>query len=572
MEKRWIPPPPVDLTLADRLAAELETSALVARLLMARGISDAVQARIFLEPSLDDLHDPFLMAGMPQAVARLQQAVASGKPIMIYGDYDVDGITGSALLYRALSEFTPNVSCFLPNRARDGYGLAASGIDEAARRGAGLLITVDCGITAHHEVEYAQASGIDCIITDHHETKESLPPAVAVLDPKRADCPYPYKELAGVGVAYKLLQAFFQASSLPDSRLREHLDLVALGTVADIVPLTGENRILARFGLERLRSSLKPGLVALLEASGLAGRSLESSHIVFILGPRLNAAGRMGDADASLLLLTTEDREQAAAVARRLEEENRRRKEVDDRILAEAMDMVDSGVDLDRERVIVLASDSWHQGVIGIVASRLVERYYRPTVLISLDGNLGKGSARSIPAFHLHQALKDCSGHLVGFGGHKYAAGLVIESGSIGPFREQINRLAGETLTGEDLMPAQLLDAEVDLESLDAETARSFAAFSPFGPGNRHPVLASRQLKVVGSPYRVGNNHLKFKVKSPAGGRRVFDSIGFSLGDMLEELDDSPRHGGVDLAYVLEENEWQGRRRLQLRIKDIKVR
>lgn len=572
MEKRWIPPPPVDNQQADRLAAELEISPLVARLLLARGLGDTAQARAFLSPSLSNLHDPFSMAGMDRAVKRLQEAVASGQPIMIYGDYDVDGITGSALLYRSLSEFTPNVSCFLPNRARDGYGLADSGIDEAVRRRASLLITVDCGITAHRQVEYAKGLGIDCIITDHHETRESLPQAVAVLDPKREDCPYPYKELAGVGVAYKLLQAFFQASNLPDSRLQEHLDLVALGTIADIVPLTGENRILARFGLERLRSSLKPGLVALLEASGLAGRALESSHIVFILGPRLNAAGRMGDADVSLLLLTTEDQGQAAAVARRLEEENRKRKEVDDRILGEAMDMVSRLVDLDRERVIVLASDSWHQGVIGIVASRLVEKYFRPTILISLDGNLGKGSARSIPAFHLHQALKDCSGHLIGFGGHKYAAGLVIESESIGPFREQINHLAGQILTSDDLVPSQPLDAEVDLECLDFDTARSFAAFAPFGPGNRHPVLASRQLKVVGSPYRVGNNHLKFKVKSSPSGRRVFDSIGFSFGDMVEELDGSPHNSEVDLAYVLEENEWQGRRRLQLRIKDIKVR
>jgi len=567
MDKRWIPPPSVDAALANRMAAELEISPLVARLLLARGVSDSCQGRAFLSPSLQDLHDPFLMAGMDSAVKRLQEAVREGRPMVIYGDYDVDGITGSALLYRVLSEIAPGVSCFLPNRARDGYGLAQAGIDEAARRGAGLLISVDCGITAHQEVEYARSLGIDCIITDHHETKDSLPLAAAVLDPKRPDCPYPYKELAGVGVAYKLLQAFCRANALPESRLEEHLDLVALGTIADIVPLTGENRILARFGLERLQRSLKPGLVALLEASGIAGRTLESSHIVFILGPRLNAAGRMGDADASLSLLTTEDRDHAAGVARQLEEENRRRKEVDDRILADAMSMVEGGIDLSQERVIVLASDSWHQGVIGIVASRLVERYFRPTVLISLDGGVGKGSARSIPAFHLHQALKDCSRHLVGFGGHKYAAGLVIESQNIEPFRREINQLASRNLTDDDLVPAQPLDAEVDLETLDSGTARSFAAFAPFGPGNRHPVLASRQLKVVGSPYRVGNNHLKLKVKQK---QRVFDSIGFSLGDMLDEIDDS--RSSVDMAYVLEENEWQGRRRLQLRIKDIKVR
>ncbi len=570
MEKRWISPPKVDLDLAHRIAADLEISPLVSSLLLGRGLADAQQIRQFLSPSLSELLDPFLMADMPRAVDLLQAAVNSGEHIMVYGDYDVDGITGSALLYRVLSEFNPNISCFLPNRARDGYGLARSGIEEAARRRARLLITVDCGITAHSEVEDAKNFDIQCLITDHHETKDSLPQAAAVLDPKRPDCPYPFKELSGVGVAYKLLQAFYLANHLPMERLEEHLDLVALGTIADIVPLTGENRILAKFGLERMRCSLKPGLGALLEASGLRGRPLESSHIVFILGPRLNAAGRMGQADDSLHLLTTEDRDKAEAIAQSLEEENRRRKEVDDRILGEAMAMVEDQLDLNQERAIVLSSPSWHQGVIGIVASRLVERYFRPTVLISVDGPLGKGSARSIPAFHLHQALRECSQHLVGFGGHKYAAGLVIESDKIDIFRQHLNRVAWETLTDDDLVPAQPLDAEVDLDILNQQIAGDFALFAPFGPGNRHPVLASRQVRIVGTPYRVGHNHLKIKVKSSAHSRRVFDSIGFSLGHLLEELEDG--RSAVDLAYVLEENQWQGMRRLQLRIKDIKVR
>jgi len=570
MEKRWIFPEEVDFNLISELSRAADVSPLVAKLLISRGLVSADQVKRFLSPSLEDLGDPFAMADMVTAVDRLQEAVSSGRHLMIYGDYDVDGITGSALLYRILSEFTPHISCYLPNRAREGYGISTAGIDEARRRGTELIVSVDCGITAHSEVSYAKELGIECIITDHHETRDGLPPAAAVLNPKRPDCPYPYKELSGVGVAYKLLQAFFIRNSLPLSQLEEHLDLVALGTIADIVPLTGENRILAKFGLERLRLSTKPGLQALLEVSGLQGRPLESSHIVFILGPRLNAAGRMGDAHSSLTLLTTEDPRRAQEIAVQLEAENRRRKEVDDRILSQAVELVGEKVDLNEERVIVLASEEWHQGVIGIVASRLVERFYRPAILISLDGGLGKGSARSIPAFHLHQALRDCSHLLVGYGGHKYAAGLVIEAGCIPDFRCHINRLAREKMTNEDLVPSQSLDAEVELDVLDFPLAQSFSAFAPFGPGNRHPVLASRNLKVVGSPYRVGNNHLKFRVKSQSGGRRLYESIGFSLGDMLEEIDDPA--ASLDLAYVLEENEWQGRKKLQLRIKDIKVR
>lgn len=570
MEKRWISPEPVDFNLISELSRSANISPLVARILISRGLVSADQVRRFLSPSLEDLGDPFVMADMESAVACLQAAVASGRRLLIYGDYDVDGITGAALLFRAISEFTPHVSCYLPNRAREGYGISTVGIDEARRRGAELIISVDCGITAQAEVAYAKSLGIECIITDHHETRDGLPPAAAVLNPKRPDCTYPYKELSGVGVAYKLLQAFFLRNSLPLSKLEEHLDLVALGTVADIVPLTGENRILAKFGLERLRQSTKPGLQALLEVSGLQGRPLESSHIVFILGPRLNAAGRMGDAHSSLALLTTEDPQRAQEIAIQLEAENRRRKEVDDLILSQAVELVGKEVDLNDERVIVLASEEWHQGVIGIVASRLVERFYRPAILISLDGGVGKGSARSIPAFHLHQALRNCSHLLVGYGGHKYAAGLVIDSGCIPDFRSEINRLARETLTYEDLVPSQSLDAEVELDTLDFTLAQSFSAFAPFGPGNRHPVLASRDLKVVGSPYRVGNNHLKFKVRSQSGPHRIYESIGFSLGEMLEEIDDPA--ASLDLAYVLEENEWQGRKKLQLRIKDIKVR
>ena len=566
MEKRWIFPAAADAGLVNSLAAEIGVSQLVARLLLTRGVALPADARRFLSPSLADLHDPYLLPDMDRAVDRLESALRRGQRIMVYGDYDVDGITATALLIRGLARAGADAEWYLPNRSREGYGISAAGVDEAARRGVGLIVSVDCGITAHAEIAYAAGRGIDCIVTDHHETKDSLPPAAAVVDPKRTDSAYPYQELAGVGVAYKMLQALYRRRDIPQPELERELDLVALGTIADIVPLTGENRILAKFGLEVLRASAKPGVRALLEVTGLLGRTLDSGHIVFILAPRINAAGRMGDAGTALRLLLTGDPAEAAEIARALDGENKRRKEVDDQILEQASALVADTVDLERDKVIVLSSNTWHQGVIGIVASRLVEQFYRPTVMIAVDGDRGRGSARSIANFHLHEALKECQDLLLGFGGHKFAAGLTIDAGSIPAFRDKLNQVAGRTLSAEDFVPCQPLDAEVDLDALDAGTAREFARFAPFGPGNRHPVLAALRSRVVGTPYIVGRNHLKFKVKHR---QRIFDTIGFSLGGLLPDIEDQDAR--VDLAFVLEENEWQGRRKLQLRAKDIRV-
>ncbi len=567
MERKWIFPPGGDEQVVKELAISMEVTPLVARLLLARGVKNAQEARLFLDPRMSDCHDPFTMKDMDITVIRLEKALREKERIMIYGDYDVDGITGTALLWRSLSYLGGEVSCYLPNRAREGYGISPGGIEEAQKRGVRLLVSVDCGITAHQEVELARSLGIDCIITDHHEPKDSLPQAAAVLDPKRQDCGYQFKELAGVGVAYKMLQGLYRHLGLDEAQLQENLDLVALGTLADIVPLNGENRVLAKYGLEKIRSSAKPGIRALLEVTGLTGKPLDSGQIVFMLAPRINAVGRIGEADTALRLLITENQDEAFAIAKTLDQENRKRKEIDDQILTDAVGMVKQRVDLDQEMVIVLESEAWHQGVIGIVASRLVEQFYRPTILIAVDGDKGKGSARSIAAFHLHEALKGCQEHLLGFGGHKYAAGMSIEAAKIPEFRRKVNQIARQTLTSEDLIPSQVLDALVDLDEVDFDTARSFAKFAPFGPGNRHPVLACQQLRVVGSPYIVGKNHLKFKVKQK---HRVFDTIGFSFGESLEEIEDPD--ASLDMAFVLEENEWQGQKKLQLRLKDIKVR
>ncbi|MEW6686898.1 MAG: single-stranded-DNA-specific exonuclease RecJ [Candidatus Edwardsbacteria bacterium] len=566
MERKWILPKEFALDLIDGWAKVLQTHPLIVHILMNRGFENLLEAKNFLCPKLENLCEPFLMNDMEKACQRMAKAISEHQKIMIYGDYDVDGITATALLYRVLKKLGGEVICYLPERSKEGYGLSERGIEEAKRTEVKLLISVDCGITANSEIEMANQLGIDCIITDHHEPKEELPKAIAILAPKTKGSAYPYEDLAGVGVAYKLACALVRFLGLETKWLESYLDLVALGTIADIVPLTGENRIFAKVGLERISNSDNPGIRALIEVSGLSTKNIESGHVIFILAPRINAVGRMGPATPGLRLLLTEDEEEIKELAKFLDTENRRRKELDDQIFSEALKMVEDNVDLKNERVIVLASEEWHQGVIGIVASRLVEQYYRPTVLIALEEERGKGSARSIARFHLHQALKECQEHLLTFGGHKYAAGLTIEKSQIRNFRTKLNEIAKQKLSSEDLIPEQLIDAEIELEKLDFEISKALRLFAPFGSGNRHPVLLARNLEVLGTPYIVGNNHLKFKVKK---GKKTLDTIGFRLGELLDELEAGERY--LDLAFVLEENEWQGLKKLQLRVKDMKV-
>jgi single-stranded-DNA-specific exonuclease len=566
MELKWVVQPEPDHKIVNRLSHELGVPEIACRILAARSIIDPEIARSFLNPNLNDLFDPFRMSQMDIAVERVIQALKANERMMIYGDYDVDGITGTALMFLILNRLGANVSYYLPNRLVEGYGISEDGLQEAEKRQINLLVSVDCGITAVEEVEAASRKGIDCIITDHHEPGDRIPIANAIVNAKLDGPSNPGFELSAVGVAYKFAQALYRKLGQDETELEQHLDLVALGTAADIVPMIGENRILTKFGLQQIARTTKPGLKALIFIAGLMGHRIGTGQVVFILAPRINAIGRLGDAQQAIKLLTTKDEIMAHSIARVLNAENKRRKDIDEQTMAEALEQIEHNVDMSRDRAIVLASQGWHQGVIGIVASRLVERFHRPTVMIAIDGGEGKGSARSIPGFHLYEALKECESDLIRYGGHKYAAGLSILPERIESFRQQLNLVSARMLTDEDLIPKLEIDSELDIERINDDLVLLLEQFSPFGPQNMRPVFVSYGVEVVGTPHVVGNNHLRFRVRK-AG--RVFDCIGFNLGEFLKNL--SYRPVLLDIAYVLEHNYWNGSNRIQLRLKAVRM-
>ncbi len=566
MNMRWQLAAEPDPQRIKTFSRELNISPIIARLLLNRGIENLQAGQIFLNPRLEFLHDPFLFKEMEPAVERIVKALKGKEPIMIFGDYDVDGITATSLLYLVLTRLGANVSYYIPNRVSEGYGLSAGGIQEAADRKVSLIISVDCGITANEEIDLACSLGIDTIVTDHHEVQEQVPRAVAVLDPKNPLDNYPDTTLAGVGVAFKLAQGLYARLGLDDSELENHLDLVALGTAADIVPLVGENRILTRFGLEQITKTDKVGLRSLVEITGLMGEEIQTGHVVFILAPRINAVGRLGDAERAITLLATNQPDRARRIAGFLNDENRRRQGIDEIILREALDLVERTIDLEHDRAICLASDTWHPGVIGIVASRVVEKYYRPTVLIALEGDEGKGSGRSISGFNLYQALEDCQEHLIRFGGHKYAAGLTIDASRVAVFRQCLNKIATERLHPEQMIPSLKIDIPVALEDIGEPLLANLSELAPFGPKNMRPVMMASNLEVVGYPRVVGRNHLKFKIRQKD---RSLDVIAFNQGNRLADL--QVGKPTLSLAFVLEENRWQGRSSLQLRAKDMKI-
>jgi len=566
----WQVAPDPDAGVLRDLRDKLGLPPIVLRLLHNRGLTDAEQVARFLNPQLKDLADPFTMLNMEAATERVLQALRSRERIMVYGDYDVDGITAVSLLFLVLNQLGGDVVYYIPNRLEAGYGVNREGILEAQDKGVKLMVSVDCGITAVDEVEFARSLGIDFIITDHHEPGERIPNATAILNPKQPGDNYPGSELSGVGVAYKLAQALYARIEQPTAALEEHLDLVALGTAADIVPLVGENRIFAYYGMKQIGLTRKPGLQSLSHIAGLmeahTDRDITPGQVIFGLAPRLNAAGRLGDPMRAVQLLTTRDERQARRIAKELDGENRRRKEYDEQTLKEALEKVEQEVDLEKDRVIVLDSDRWHQGVIGIVASRLVEAYHLPTVMISVENNEGKGSARSIPNFHLTEALRQCSSHLLRFGGHKYAAGLSIAADRIPGFRDAFKETAREMLVPNDLVRKLEVDAVVDLRTIDDEFLNHIERFAPFGPQNLRPVFVSRGLKPAGRAQQVGpgKNHLRMRVRQ---GDTVLDAIGFGFGDEAGKVNKPDT--SFDLAYVPEYNHWQGRSKIQLRVRDI---
>ncbi len=556
-----------DPKLVSIIKKQFNTSDIVASVMVLRGIHSLEDSRPFFNPDPSQFHDPLLMKDMEKAVNRIIKNIHEKKPILVFGDYDVDGTTGASVLYLGLKSLGAIVETYIPHRETEGYGLSERGIDYAKSLESDLLITCDCGINAFAQVEFANAQEIDVIITDHHVPDKTLPEAFAVLNPKRKNCPYPFKGLCGCGVAFKLLAALSEQLESDFSTLMDLLDLVALATAADMVPIVEENRTMVHFGLSSLATTAKPGLRQLMDKSGLLDRELNVGRLVFGLAPKINAAGRMGDANRTVELLTTENETKAKQLASILIKENKLRQDIQQAVVDEALLMANAQVDFERENAIVLASREWHPGVVGIVASRLKDEFSRPAVLISIDENgLGKGSARSIKHFDLYEALSKTSGPLEGFGGHPMAAGLTVREENIDDFRRAFIREANHTLSKDDLIPSLTFDGEMSLGDIDARFMRFLEKLSPYGPGNMRPKFVSRQVEIVGNPKLMGRgDHIRFLARQDG---RTYTAVGFNLAHFYEDL--IIGHP-VDLAYVVETNEWQGENNIQLNIRDIKI-
>jgi single-stranded-DNA-specific exonuclease len=567
MKRRWeiYPPNP---TLQETFSKELEISPITAQVLANRGINQIDQANQFLHPSLSHLYSPFLMKHMEKAVDRIIQALWRKEQVLIYGDYDVDGITSTAVLILFFQALQFPCRYYIPHRIKEGYGLHLDAIVKFAQQGVKLIITADCGISHMDEVKRAQEMGVDVIITDHHEVPDEIPPAYAVLNPKQSDCSFPFKSLAGVGVVFNLIIALraklrergeWKDREVPN--LRRYLDLVAMGTVADLAPIQGENRIFVRFGLEELTKGSRLSTRVLKEACGLKEGIVTSGNIGFQLAPRLNAAGRLGEAQKAIELLVTQELRKADKLARELSQENSRRQRIEEDILKEIMDRIKGDDRLLQGRSLVFTSQSWHPGVIGIVASRLVEHYYRPTILISLDGDRGKGSGRSIEGFDLYEGIKRCSPILLSFGGHRFAVGLTIESDKIEAFKNRFEELVSQGCKPSDFIPRIRIDSEVPLPTIEREFIEELSLLAPFGVSNPKPIFCSGELRVKDSRI-VGENNLKLRVEQNV----TYDAIGFHMGH-LHPLE-SKR---VRIAFVPQINEWQGVRNIQLELRDILI-
>src|SRR6266550_4971363 len=559
-----------DHARAAQLAATLGVSPIVAHLLIARGHQSQDSARAFLTPSLDQLHDPFLMRGMSDAVMRLLHAINNHEPILIYGDYDVDGTTGTAVLLRALRMLGGTAGYHVPHRFTEGYGIRQDALEKAAGEGYKLVVSVDCGITAHEPLHWARAYGLDIIVTDHHlpDKEEGAPPALAVLNPNQHGCEYPDKNLAGVGVAYKLIHALFRERGR-EAQAPGFLKMVAIGTVADVAKLLGENRAIVALGLCDLPRAVNPGLRALIEIAGCGENGEMTAYdLGFRIGPRINAAGRMDAARAVIELFEAKEKAEARRLAEHLDTRNSERKEAQREIFNRAVEEFESGAERESQtHAAVIAGDGWHRGVIGLAASKIAERLNRPCVVISLDGDVGHGSARSIEAYHLFDGLTACRDLLEKFGGHSHAAGLSIRRGQIPEFRRRLNEHAASCLTEQDLVPALNIDAEVQPREVSFQLSQELGALEPFGAGNPRPVFATRGFRVMSEPQIIKEQHLKLRVAGPDN--RPIEAIWWRG---VEETEHVPRaNQRIDLAYELEVNRWNGEIKLQLNVRDMKI-
>ncbi len=568
MAKRWRLKPAADpITVGalthDRCAPSMAT------LLAQRGIGTPEEARAFYHPDLSHLHDPFLMKDMDVAVERIEQAVQGGESVMVFGDYDVDGTTAVTLVYSVLEKCVKKAIHYIPDRNAEGYGVSTKGIDTAAEKGVKLIIALDCGIKAVDKVAYAKEKGIDFIICDHHLPGEKLPEAVAVLDPKRSDCAYPYKELSGCGIGFKLMQAFAQRNDIPLADVQQTLDLVAVSIGCDIVPLTGENRTLAYFGLQYLNGKVKrPGIQALLNMSNTT-KPLTIGDLVFVLGPRINAAGRIEHGQQAVELLLAKDDKEAANIAKRVDGNNAARQELDRGATDEALAMFGTEAYLRDAWSTVVYNPEWHKGVIGIVASRLIESHYRPTIVLTGSNGKVSGSARSIRGFNVHDAIEACSHLLEQFGGHMYAAGLTMKPENVEAFREAFEKVVRETMPAHLRVPEEEVDLEIGLEDIDKPFIRGIEGMEPFGPQNMKPVfltrgISAREARTIGA----NNDHLKFSVAVPGHPDVQLNAIAFRQGNQLDLVNSGHP---FSMLYTIEQNHWNGNVSLQLNVKDIKA-
>jgi len=556
----------VDSAAVAKLAAELNVPAAAASILVGRELTTFDQCKAYFRPNADGgFLDPFLFADMEKAAARIMAAIASGEKILVYGDYDVDGVTATTLLMRVLGRLDANCAYYLPNRLTEGYGISETGIRHASEIGAALIISVDCGVTACDEARLAASLGMDIIITDHHEPKDDLPAAFALIDPKLRDCGYPDKALAGVGIALKLCQALAKAANRGSGLWSDLIELAALGTAADIVPMTGENRVITALGFARIPDTGIVGLRALVSAQGLAGKPLSTGQAVFQLAPCINAVGRLGDPRRGAELLLTADAALADLYARELKEANTERRALDSLAAEEAFGWVEERCTPENDYGLVVASPNWHVGVIGIVASKVVERYNRPAILISIgEDGTAKGSGRSVSKLHLLETLDECADILDGYGGHAAAAGLSLSAGKIDAFRTRFNEAVKSKLSEKDLAPQVTADAEVPIDGLTPKLLRIIKQMEPFGPGNMRPVLLTKGLKHKYPPKTVGQKHLKMSLTD---GKTIMDAIAFGMGERLPEVSAAK---SIDVAFALEENEWNGKVSLQMNVKGIR--
>lgn len=556
-----------DPKLVNRLKKEFKSSEIIARVLANRGIKSVTGSKEFFNPKLNQLYNPYKMQDMDIATDRIITNIRSKNPILIYGDYDVDGTTGASMLYLALTELGAKVIPYIPNREKEGYGLSKVGIDKAKELGINLIVTCDCGINAFKPIKYADSLKIDVIITDHHIPDENLPDAYAILNPRRTDCDYPFKDLCGGGVGFKLTCALSEKMDQPEDLMHKYLDLVTLGTCADMVTIKDENRIIVKHGLKLLSNGSKPGITALLKLVGLENKSISVGQLVFGVAPKINAAGRLGDANRSVELLTTTDKQRAKSLANELMRENHKRQIIQQEVVDAAFNMIHANIDLNNERAIVLAGKEWHPGVIGIVASKVKEEFHRPTVIISYDKNgVGKGSARSISGLDLYNALAASSKYLVDFGGHAMAAGLTVKEKSFDKFKKEFTKYVNNTINDEQLIPSIKLEGILKLKDIDSRFIDFLDKLAPYGPGNMRPSFASKRVEIVDNPRVVGNgDHIVFKVRQ---NQKVVSAIGFNMSEHYEKL---IKGLPIDLTYVVEVNEWQGRELVQLNVRDIKM-